>query len=237
VIKGNRIWTALAVGAVLACGGKSSTGPGGGSNSAVAGDATGDTYGVNAVQWDITSLGVSRDANSITVTIDFTANVLAPFNLDTTAMIGFVDFDVDQDSTTGAFSVVDGNRPGAGSTGIGVDYELDLAFFESDSSFDVLDSLGNVTGTVRATYNAKRVTVVIPRSLLGNDDGFLNAAAIVGTYPEPTDIVPENGHLSLSASPVAPYSPVAAGTAVSGGALRRGWRHSPLQASRRTRSP
>jgi hypothetical protein len=203
----------------------------------VASDPTGDTYGLNAVQWDITSFAVSRDANSITVTIDFTANILAPFNFDTTAMIAFVDFDVDQDSTTGFFSVVDANRPGAGSTGLGVDYELDLGFFESDSSFDVLDSLNNVTGTVRATYNGKRVTVTIPRSMLGNDDGFLNAAAIVGTYPEPTDIVPENGHASLSASPVAPYRPVAAGAAVSGGTIHRGWRHSRLQALRRTRSP
>src|SRR2546422_2174574 len=52
------------------------------------------------------------------------------------------------------------------------------------------------TGSVRPRFQGRRITVRVPRALLGNDDGFLNAATVVGSESEPTDIAPENGHRS-----------------------------------------
>jgi hypothetical protein len=76
---------------------------------------------------------------------------------------------------------------------------------------------------VRPTYNGASITARIPRGMLGGDDGFLNAAAIVGTVIEPTDIIPENGHLKVGGTgPVAPVSSSA--IYARRAAARRPWR-------------
>lgn len=191
----------LAAGSLWSCG--DSSGPGTGTTTARVTDPTGDTFGANPVQWDLTAMTVTRDTGGITILLDFSSNVISPASGDTTAMIGFVDLDVDQDSTTGFATVVDGFRPGSGSTGMGSDYLLDL----TTATAKVLDTLGG-SAQVTATYSGKRVTIRVPRSRLGNDDAFLNAAAIVGTGAEPTDIIPENGHLKVGGTgAVAPYRP------------------------------
>lgn len=192
----------LAVVALWGCG--DSSGPGSGATTAKVTDPAGDAFGANPVQWDLTAMTITRDTGGITVLLDFSNTVISPASGDTTAMIGFVDLDVDQDSATGFQTVVDAFRPGTGSTGMGSDYLLDLTTVPAE----VFDTLGASRGQVAATYSGTRVTVRVPRSRLGNDDAFLNAAAIVGTNAEPTDIIPDNGHLKVGGSGmVAPYRP------------------------------
>jgi hypothetical protein len=186
----------VVVGASWSC--SDASGPGSGSATAHVTDPTGDTYGTGVVGWDLTDMTITRDTGGITLLLDFASNVISPASGDTTAMIGYVDFDIDQDSTTGSLgSVVDGFRPNTGSTGMGVEYELIMVGYGADSSVIVIDSVGT-TGRVKPVFNGKRVTVRIPKALLGNDDGYLSAAAIVGDINSPSDIIPENGHLSLS---------------------------------------
>lgn len=201
--------TALAaavVGGTIGCGSDAS-GPSP-KLTAVATDPAGDTFGAGSVQWDLTTLTIVRDSGGITVSLDLSADVVSPVTGSADATLAFVDFDTDQNIATGTSSIVDDNRPSTGSTGMGVDYYIDLAQPNPDSSFSVLDSLTNVTGTVRATFSGRRITVRIPRSMLRGDDAFLNAAAIVGTSTEPTDIVPENGHLKVGGiGTVAPFRP------------------------------
>lgn len=197
--------TAVAGGTIF-CGGDTS-GPSQ-TLTAVATDPAGDTFGSGPVQWDLTTLTIVRDSGGITVSLDLSADVVSPVTGSADATLAFVDFDTDQNIATGTSSIVDDNRPSTGSTGMGVDYYLDLAEPNPDSSFSVLDSLLNVTGTVRATFSGRRITARIPRSMLGGDDAFLNCAAIVGTTTEPTDIIPENGHLKVGGiGTVAPFRP------------------------------
>src|SRR3989449_1991200 len=100
-------------------------------------------------------------------------------------VVGFVDFDTDQDSTTGTASAVDVFRPDGGSTGMGVEYYVDLFAYNADSTVFVYDALaGTPTGSVRPRFQGRRITVRVPRALLGNDDGFLNAATVVGSRSE-----------------------------------------------------
>lgn len=194
------------VGGTIGCGSDTS-GPSS-KLTAVATDPTGDTFGAGSVQWDLTTLTIVRDSGGITVSLDLSAAVVSPVTGSADATLAFVDFDTDQNIATGISSIVDDNRPTTGSTGLGVDYYIDLGDPNPDSSFSVLDSLLNVTGTVRPTFSGGRITARIPRSMLGGDDAFLNAAAIVGTSSEPTDIVPENGHLKVGGiGTVAPYRP------------------------------
>lgn len=219
------------LGAVAGCGGDSA-GPGvGGGNgngniTATVTDPAGDTYGVDSVQWDLTRITIMRDTAGITVTLDLSADVLSPVSLEDTATLAFVDFDTDQSAATGISSIVDDNRPGTGATGMGVDYFVDLADFNLDSTVNVVNAAFTVTGTLRPTFSGKTISVRIPRAMLGGDDGFLNAAAIVGTVIEPTDIVPENGHLKVGGTgPVAPNrSEVSAPMPVRRLGPRRWWR-------------
>jgi len=181
---------------VLTACGSDSTGPGG-PGASVANDPAGDAFGSGPVEWDITALAVNHVSGAVDVELDFTSNVISPLTGDTAnAIIVFVDFDLDQDSTTGVASIVDAYRPSGTPTGMGVDCRLDLSTFNADSTANVSCVSGG--GTVRPVYSGKKITVHIPLSVLGGDDGKVNAAAIVGTNAEPTDIAPNNGHLAVN---------------------------------------
>ena len=205
----------LAAVLLVACGG-SSTGPGTTSLTVKATDPSGDTYGKLAVQWDLTSLTLTRDTGGIDFAIDFTANVLSPVSGDSDAVYGEIDFDTDQSAVTGTTSYVDVYGPG--SSGMGVDYVLDLFDYTPDSLVPVLrynanDSTYSTVYSFRPTFSGTRISGRIPRSAFGNDDGFLNAAVVVGTLREPTDIAPNAGHLRVGGiGLVAPPGKVAAET-------------------------
>jgi hypothetical protein len=101
------------------------------------------------VQWDLTALTVARDTGAVTVQLDFSSDVISPVTGITTAMVGFVDFDVDQDPRTGNVAIADESSRDGGSTGIGADYLLFLGTYAADSSVEVVDSLPNPTGRVK----------------------------------------------------------------------------------------
>lgn len=201
---------ALAAGWLLvACKGDSS-GPGG-TTTATANDPTADFFGAGVTQIDMTGMTITRDTGGIDVVLNFTATVFSPVSGNANALFGQVDFDVDQDTSTGLGSLVDVFRPDTGSTRMGVDFALDLFTYNADSTVNILDTLGAIRGQVRPVFSGSRVSVRIRRTLLGSDDGFVNAAVIIGTAAEPTDITPNNGHLRVGGTgPVAPYRPATA---------------------------
>jgi len=201
---------ALAAGWLVVACGDDSSGPGG-TLTATANDSIGDTFGAGATQLDLTALTITRDTGGIDIALDFTATVFSPVSGNANAVFGQVDFDVDQDTLTGLSSIVDFYRPpGSGSTAMGVDYFLDLFLYNADSTVDILDTLGAIMGQVRPVFNGSRISVRIRRGLFGGDDAFVNAAAIIGTNAEPTDIAPNNGHLQVGTGLVAPYQPTTA---------------------------
>ncbi len=212
---------ALAAGWLLvACGGDSS-GPGA-TTTATANDPTGDFFGAGATQLDMTSMTITRDTGGIDVVLNFTAAVFSPVSGNAAAVFGQVDFDVDQDTSTGLGSLVDVFRPTGVSTVLGVDYALDLFTYNADSTVNILDTLGAIRGQVKPVFNGTRISVRIRRSLFGGDDAFVNAAVIIGTNAEPTDITPNDGHLRVGGTgPVAPYRPGA--PARPAASIRRTW--------------
>lgn len=195
----------LAVLAGSACGGDAagptlSTGGDDGRVTADVSDPTGDVFGNRGPQWDVTDLSITRDTGGITVVLRFASTPIPLTSGDPNAMIGFVDFDTDLDSTTGATPIADEFRRDSASTGTGSDFQLDLAEIDADSTVPVFDASGVVMGRVRPIYDGLTVTTRIPHALLRDDDGYLNAAAIVGTQASPTDIIPNRGHLELRAA-------------------------------------
>lgn len=172
--------------------------PGTGAVSKSETDLAGDTFGNRGVQWDITSLTVTRDTADITVVLEFSSNPISPATGDTNAMLGFVDLDTDKDPATGNPTTADEFRRDSGSTDMGSDFLIALSAYDAQLTVPVFDESGVILGRVKPIFSGKTVTVRFPRTLIGNDDGFLNAAAIVGTQGSPTDIAPNGGHLELS---------------------------------------
>ena len=90
-------------------------------------DPIGDTFGLPGVtQWDVSALALTRDVDGITVRIDFANDVAVPERGDPNALVGLVEFDLDQDVATGKLGILDQLRGDGGKTGMGVDAGLNL---------------------------------------------------------------------------------------------------------------
>jgi hypothetical protein len=161
-------------------------------------DAIGDTFGLTGyTQWDVSSLTITRETDGITVLIDFANDVALPIPGDPNALVGLVEFDLDQNVATGKLGILDQLRQDGGRSGMGVDAGLNLSIIAADSTLTVYDMGGNPTGRAKVTFGGRRLTIRVPSALIGNDDGYLDAAVIVGNGRSPTDLAPATGHLSL----------------------------------------
>lgn len=190
----------------MSCG-SDSAGPSG-VTTVSANDPSGDQFGTDSVQPDLVKITVSRDTGGIDVVIDLAANAI-PLLIDTIHGVGgYIDIDIDQDSTTGIQTWADYYR-GSDATGMGEEYFVDFLFPAADSTAFVYDTAFVQTGSVRPVFSGKRITFRIPRSMFGNDDGFVNVAVVVGNNVEPTDIGPNTGHIKVGGTPVAPHRPSA----------------------------
>ena len=83
---------------------------------------------------------------------------------------------------------------------LGVDAALNISQIAPDSTLLVYDMGGNPTGKAKVAIGGHRLTIRVPSALIGNDDGYVDAAVIVGNQGRsPTDLAPQSGHLSLVA--------------------------------------
>jgi hypothetical protein len=166
------------------------------------GDPLGDTFGLTGTkQWDVSALTVAREAGGIVVHLDMANDVGLPLPADPSALVGLVEFDLDQDQTTGKLGIVDQLRTDGGSTGMGIEAVANLSTIAPDSTLVVYDASGNPAGRAKVEFGVRRLTIHVPASLLANDDGFVDVAVIVGNGRSPTDLAPQSGHLSLQPPP------------------------------------
>lgn len=149
-------------------------------------DAAADTFGISPPQFDLAAFSAAADPEFLTVAIRLTQPLTAGF-------AGFIDFDVDQDSTTGVQGLVDAVRPDTlNSTGLGVEFLGDLT---SGILYDAVS--GNPVASGPVYFDPVTVTVVVryPVAALGSLQA--NMAVAVGNTSVATDIVPNIGHLTL----------------------------------------
>jgi hypothetical protein len=187
---------------VLACGGSadviSMPDVAGDPSSTSIFDPAGDTFGLPGLtQWDVTALAVTREADGITVRLEFANTVALPTPGDPNALVGLVEFDLDQNVATGKLGILDQLRKDGGATGMGVDAGLNLSNIAADSTLIVYDMGGNPTGRAKVAIGGHRLTIQVPSALIGDDDGYLDAAVIVANSRSITDLAPQTGHLSL----------------------------------------
>jgi hypothetical protein len=167
-------------------------------------DPLGDTFETSAsdglVPPDVVVFGAEVEGGELVIQIEFAQPVVSVVDGGPNVAVGFVDIDVDQDSTTGGFSNTDGFRPDTGSTGMGIEYYIQLFAEDTLGNVPIIDYTGELMpDSIRPVYSGNLLIMRIPLSALGNDDGKVNLATVLGTQPEPTDIAPNSGHLAVDA--------------------------------------
>lgn len=172
-------------------------------------DPMGDTFGVGPVQLDVVGFSADAMGGELVLTLTFANTITPPDSGNDNAVDGFIDIDVDQNANTGSASNVDFFRPGMGSTNLGVEAFVDLFTYSAvDGAADlVIEPLGPNIDRVPLTFTSNSFTVRIPLTVL-NDDGAVNTAAVLGTFEEPTDIVPDQGFLASEGDPGTPMDTV-----------------------------
>ena len=162
-------------------------------------DPQGDTLGGGGVQIDINEFSVDAVADNLVIGLTFFNAISEPDSGAANALDGYVDLDTDQVASP------DDDVPwtdvllNANTTGMGNEYYVEFFTYSSlDGLVDVIDdSTDTLAGRVPMTVGANAITVTIPLAVLGNDDGAVNAAAIVfPEFEDPTDKVPNVGNLS-----------------------------------------
>ncbi len=169
------------------------------------GDVIGDTYETAAsdglVAPDLTALAAWREAGNLVVVLGFADIVNSDDVGGPNTVFGIIDFDSDQNAATGDTPGTDAFRPGAGSTNMGRDFYVSLSM-GGTGMYSIIETSGfTVTGTVVPEFFGDGFALTIPLTMLGNDDGVVNMATVVGTQPEPTDISPEDGNLATGPAP------------------------------------
>ncbi len=161
-------------------------------------DPLGDTFGSETPQLDLSSVSACNGNDTVEITLAFSTPISPADSGEIDALGGYVDIDADQNGATGFPAFADafsGLRAGIGS-------EYIVSFFDVNSvagTVPVRDSFTFAAlGDATVSFGARSVTITIPTAVLRSDDGQLDVAALIGTFPEPTDVSPNGGYVSTA---------------------------------------
>ncbi len=130
---------------------------------------------------DITEIRGLTDSDSIKLQLVFETE------LNVYDFGGFIGFDIDQDMNTGVMY-----PSGISTQTVGCEYFAELYDVPNNQIY-VYDQNFYYVGYCPAQYDLHNVSFSLPLSVLGNDDGILNLAAVVGNYNWSTDWIPDQG--------------------------------------------
>ena len=141
---------------------------------------------------DVITVSAGSDGSSV-VSMELEFSAATPV----TRVAGYVFLDTDQDPSTG--------EPAEWWTGlptqdVGMEYLVDLFGLQNaDPVVYVLDlSTYEVVAEVPAVVGEHTVGFDLPLEALGDDDGFINTAMVLGTMDVPTDWAPNTGHGTIT---------------------------------------
>ncbi|MEM7350134.1 MAG: hypothetical protein AAF657_04955 [Acidobacteriota bacterium] len=160
-------------------------------------DPQGDTLNSGVI--DIQDFSVDAIDGNLVIELTFYGAISPPDSGEANALDGYVDLDTDQIASPDDELPWTDELLGLNATGMGNEYYVEFFTYSSvDGLVDVIDdSDDSLAGRVAMTVTANSVMVTIPLSVLGDDDGAVNAAAIVfPEFEDPTDKVPNNGNVS-----------------------------------------
>lgn len=152
-------------------------------------DVVGDNQPGAFTSYDITSINATFTATTLTFLVQLTTNPIAPSVNMNTGLSGFIDIDIDLNPGSGASSNISTLGFPFGSSGLGIEFYLDLFSEVNHAGFvDVRNPINvmNVT-TAPITYGVNQFSVAVPLSQLANDDGLVNYVVAVGDFSNATD--------------------------------------------------
>lgn len=136
---------------------------------------------------DLIAVRGSVTADQVTITLQL-ADAVSPWSAQVPSSLdGFVDLDLDENAATGI-------RGAAGaSAGIGAELYVDLRDPQPDR-VALVDTIKRSFILVPVRFEGATVTVEIPRSALGDDDGQFTMSVVVGVNGQAiTDVGPGQG--------------------------------------------
>jgi hypothetical protein len=146
---------------------------------------------------EVTSVSAGSDGVEMSMQIEF-AEALSDLG-------GYVFLDVDQDPNTGLPAEAVAGLP---TQDVGMEYFVDV-FFALEGFALVVDALSfEVIAEVPVVVEESSIRFDLPFDLIGDDDGTLNTAMVIGNFFEPTDWVPDEGHGTVEPFRDAPWMSV-----------------------------
>ncbi|HCP32382.1 TPA: hypothetical protein DIT45_03970 [Candidatus Acetothermia bacterium] len=158
-------------------------------------DGLGDS---TATPYDVVSIKTSRTSTTLTATINFTTipTMPVPGNLVSAGnLAGFICFDTDENAATGWPSANHFYCPCApASPEFGADYFIHLFSRNALGHYDIISTATGVpvdVGDAVPSVTSSVLTLTIPLTELGADDGITDMNAVFGDNVGPTDCVPD----------------------------------------------
>lgn len=137
---------------------------------------------------DLLAVRGTYKPDSLIMSLSFSAPVAPGSFLAWNSLSGWIEFDTDENSATGISAVTD---VFGGSTGLGVDYSVDL--FSADAGLVSLTRSTGGSSRIPIAFAGDSVVVRIPLGALGSPSGNFRLGVIVGTPMRPTDLAPNSG--------------------------------------------
>ena len=156
----------------------------------------GDTFGSGffcPIQVDIRKLRCAKVEANLQCTVTFAERHVSSEVGGDNVVVGYIDFDTDQNPATGTEANTDFYEPPGAATGLGMDYFVEF-FAVSGGQANVFDAQFNFVGTAPVKIQDQHLKVSIPLSELGDPAGGIDFATVLGSECEPTDIAPNQGH-------------------------------------------
>jgi len=136
---------------------------------------------------DLTQVRASSDDTNLNVEMDFNSAI------DRQSFGGFLSLDTDQNRATGV-PVPFGN----GLQVIGADFEIQFFTLSSGVVSVYHTPTRTFIGTFPVTIGSHSLTFRVPLVALGDDEGSMDVAGVVGDITGPTDWFPDSGHGSVA---------------------------------------
>ena len=136
---------------------------------------------------DVTQVRASSDDTYLNVEMDFNSAI------DRQSFGGFLSLDTDQNRATGV-PVPFGN----GLQDIGADFEIQFFTLRSGIVSVYYTPTRGLIGTFPVTIGSNSLTFRVPLAALGDDEGSMDVAGVVGDITGPTDWYPDSGHGSVA---------------------------------------
>jgi hypothetical protein len=155
-------------------------------------DPPDDAFGAGPLRHEITAVSGKVDATHFCLRVQFAGPIDPADELSAQRLVGFVEFDTDQNAATGFLSLIDAFCPEPGK--IRIEAVLDL--FRVSAGFAAMPQTTGGPASVPVAFDANSFTALIPLSTIGGDSDF-DVAMVLGTEAEPTDCAPNGGSITV----------------------------------------